>query len=91
MDLRTTIKVYGLVQGVFFRQSVQEQAKKLGLSGYIKNEPDKCVLIIAEGKNENLEKLINWCKVGPDLARIEKIEVKWEKGTGEFKNFVIRY
>lgn len=77
------IKIYGLVQGVFFRASAKEQADKLGLTGFAKNMPDGSVYIEAEGEKENLDKFIKWCHLGPMLARVEKVEVS----EGSLKNF----
>lgn len=88
---RVIIKIYGRVQGVFFRDSARKRAKKLGLVGWVRNEPDKGVMIVAEGGEENLKRLIDWCYNGPMLARVDKVEVKWEEAKGEFKDFEIRY
>ncbi len=88
---RVEIKVFGRVQGVFFRDEAYRRAKKLELYGWVKNEKDGSVKIVVEGLEDNLKKLIEWSKRGPLLARVDKIEVKWKKGTGEFKNFEITY
>lgn len=77
------IKIFGLVQGVFFRVSAKEQADKLNLKGFARNESDGTVYIEAEGEKENLDKFIEWCKIGPTLANVEKIEVT----KGDLKNF----
>lgn len=88
---RVVIKVYGLVQGVLFRFETQRLAQKLGLRGWVRNEPDGTVLIITEGERENLEKLIDWAHHGPPTAQVEKVEVTWQKPKGEFKNFSINW
>lgn len=77
------IKIYGLVQGIFFRVSAKEQAEKLNINGFAQNESDGTVYIEAKGEKENLDKFINWCKNGPELAKVEKIEVT----SGDLKNF----
>lgn len=77
------IKIYGLVQGVFFRASANEQADKLGLTGFAQNEPDGSVYIEAEGEKENLDKFIKWCNIGPTMAQVEKVVVTEDK----LKNF----
>lgn len=87
---RAKIKVFGLVQGVNFRYYTKEQAEKLNLAGWVKNEPDGSVIIIAEGEEENIKKLIDWSKSGPPLASVSNIEVEWEKPLGE-KGFEVRY
>lgn len=77
------ITVFGRVQGVLFRYSTEEEANKLSLKGYAKNTEDGSVYIEAEGEEENLKELVNWCKNGPQLAKVENIEVN----LGEIKNF----
>jgi acylphosphatase len=78
------IKIFGEVQGVFFRHSAKELAKELGIKGFIRNEPDgRTVYLEVEGEDEELEKFTNWCKRGPALARVEKAEIE----EGEIKNF----
>lgn len=77
------IKIYGLVQGVFFRAEAKEEADKLGLTGFVKNMPDGSVYIEAEGEKNKLDKFIKWCNKGPMMARVEKVEVL----EGSLKNF----
>ena len=83
------IKVTGKVQGVYFRASTQEQAKQLGIKGWCKNEPDGSVLIIAEGAEENLNALVEWCHHGPSNASVEKVLVESIEASG-FEGFEIK-
>ncbi|GAB2957796.1 acylphosphatase [Hymenobacter coalescens] len=71
-----TFRIYGRVQGVFFRQSAQQQADRLGLHGYARNNADDTVTIEAEGTSEALAALAQWCRQGPPLARVEKVEAQ---------------
>lgn len=91
MNKRIELKIYGRVQGVFYRDSARRRAGKLGITGFAKNEPDGAVSISAEGKEENLKKFIEWCYNGSILARVIKVDVEWKQATGEFKNFDIVY
>ena len=91
MTRRVYITVAGRVQGVFFRANTREVAQRLGLSGYVRNLPDGRVEVVAEGEEEALRKLVDWCHEGPPLARVERVEVRWENPTGEFSGFHIRY
>lgn len=91
MEKQVMIKVYGLVQGVNFRYYTQKYALSLNLKGYVKNNDDGSVEIVGLGEEENLKKLIEWAKVGPPAARVEKIEVKWQKPTRKFNTFEIKY
>ena len=88
---RVQIVVYGEVHYVGFRFSTIEVARDLGLTGWVKNEPDGTVQIIAEGEKEKLENLVTWSKQGPSLARVEKTETKWSEATGEFSSFDVSY
>jgi len=84
------IKVFGIVQGVFFRSFVAEYARELGLAGWVRNTPDGTVEILVEGEEANLKKLIEACQQGPKFAKVENIMVKWEKAEGKFEGFVIQ-
>ncbi len=87
---RLYLKIYGKVQGVYFRSFTQDKAHQLGLSGWVKNMPDGTVETVAEGEEENLNEYMQWCKKGPPAARVEEIREKWEEPTGEFKGFRIK-
>ncbi|MBC5775847.1 acylphosphatase [Pontibacter sp. KCTC 32443] len=73
---RVSMKVYGKVQGVFFRASTQEKAEELGLKGFVQNEPDGTVYLEAEGNPETIKQLEAWAHQGPTHARVDKVEVK---------------
>jgi len=88
---RTHIFVSGKVQGVFFRYNTQRQARKLGLVGWVWNLPDGRVEAVFEGEKARIEKIIEWIKQSPGFSRVEKVEVKWETPTNEFKDFRIIY
>lgn len=77
------IKIYGLVQGVFFRTSAKEEADSLELTGFAKNMPDGSVYIEAEGEENNLNKFLKWCNTDPSMARVEKVIATEDK----LKNF----
>lgn len=90
-EARIHIFVSGLVQGVFFRSETKAKAQELGLLGWVKNLADGRVEILTEGEKEKLEKLIEWVKKGPASARVNGLDVEWQKYKGEFENFEIRY
>jgi acylphosphatase len=91
MKKKILIKIFGQVQGVFFRSRAQQIAESLNISGVARNLGDGTVEIVAEGDEKNLEKLLEWCHQGPQLARVEKVESSWEKPTGEFEIFKVEY
>ena len=71
--------VKGKVQGVFYRQTTQEKATALGVTGTVRNLPDRSVKIIATGTKEQLDKLITWCRQGPSRAEVSNVETKEEE------------
>ena len=86
-ESRIIIKVYGLVQGVFFRYTTRKVARKLGLSGYVKNMSDGSVLIEAEGPEDKLEELLTFSQKGPVNARVDRVEHELETPQYVFKGF----
>ncbi|MBI2487766.1 MAG: acylphosphatase [Deltaproteobacteria bacterium] len=88
---RVHLVVHGRVQGVFYRASTQEKAIELGLAGWVRNRADGTVEVVAEGDREGLEKLVEWCRVGPERAQVTDVDINWESYTGEFREFTIKY
>lgn len=88
---RVKIRVYGIVQGVFFRASTRDFAQKLGLRGTVRNVLDGSVEIIAEGDEEILKKLISYARTGPPPAKVYNIEINWEQSKDDLPSFRIIY
>lgn len=89
MTKRLVIRMFGRVQGVFFRHTARLHAEKLGLVGFARNEADGSVAAVAEGEEKSLEEFLAWCRKGPPLANVENVNVEWRESTGEFKRFEI--
>ena len=87
---RARIFVSGDVQGVFYRANAQIEAQRLKLTGYVRNLLDGRVEAVIEGEDICINKMIEWCEVGPKYARVDKVEVVNEQYKGEFKDFFIR-
>jgi acylphosphatase len=83
-----SIIVSGKVQGVFYRQSTKELATALGVKGEVRNMPDDTVAIVATGTDEQIEKLIKWCRLGPPKAEVTDVVVK-ELPVQSFDKFMI--
>lgn len=81
-------RVTGRVQGVSFRWYTQEQARRLGVTGWVRNELDGSVLLHAEGDDEAVDALVAWCHEGPGLARVRDVAVREAAATGA-TSFVI--
>lgn len=90
--MRVRLTVTGRVQGVSYRAYALDQARALGLTGYVCNLPDGRVDILAEGEAAPLEAFIAWCRKGPTLAKVSHVTVLAEEFIpGEHERFVIRY
>jgi len=83
------ILVFGTVQGVFFRSETKNLADQLGLVGWVKNNKDSSVEIIASGERKTLEKLLEWCYRGPVGAKVTEIEFSWVETKEKFEGFKI--
>ena len=81
--------VHGRVQGVFFRDSVSERARAQGVSGWICNRSDGAVEAVLEGRTENVERVVRFCRAGPRQASVERIDVTDEEPEG-LSGFEIR-
>ena len=68
------MKIYGRVQGVFFRSSARERMAELGLQGWVRNCDDECVETEVEGEEEAVGEYRAWCKKGPRGAKVERVE-----------------
>src|SRR3989344_4720433 len=90
-SIRAHIIVKGHVQGIFFRLNTKRVAMEFGLRGYVKNLDDGNVEIVAEGKGGRINEFIEFCKVGPKMAKVEGIDIKFEKAKENFESFEIKY
>ncbi len=88
---RAHIFVSGTVQGVYFRQNTKEVATRHNVTGWVRNLPDGRVEAILEGDESDVNKVIEWCHVGPPKAKVTDVNVKFDNYTGEFADFVISY
>jgi acylphosphatase len=89
MTRHYSITVKGRVQGVSYRFAAHSKALKLSLTGLVKNMANGDVYIEAEGKEEDINKLIEWCYVGPPLAKVEEV-IAVEDKVKEYRNFEIK-
>ena len=88
---RIRVKVSGYVQGVGFRLFVVDEARALGLKGYVRNDGDGGVEVVAEGDAGMLNELASSIRQGPSAATITDVKVVKENYLGEFSVFDIRY
>ena len=74
MNKRMHLLISGQVQGVYYRGSTVTAARELGLRGWVRNRRDGRVELEAEGDEVALLALLEWCRRGPALARVDQIE-----------------
>ncbi len=87
--VRAHIYVSGRVQGVYYRKNATRSALSFGLTGWVRNLPDRRVEAVAEGERSRVEEFLGWCREGPSMAIVRVMEVAWEAATGEFETFRI--
>lgn len=87
---RVNVRVKGHVQGVSFRQFVVERAHRLGVLGWVRNNYDGTLWMVAEGEESAIDELIDAMRTGPPEARVDAVEVDQCAATGEFEQFRTR-
>jgi acylphosphatase len=85
------LRISGRVQGVGFRYSAIDEARRLGVTGWVRNTHDGAVELLAEGRRDLLQRLATWCHVGPRGALVTDVEERWLESRGEFTDFRIRH
>ena len=91
MNVRAHVIFAGRVQGVWFRANTHGKASELGTTGWVRNLQDGSVEAMFEGSEKLVTEAIQWCKTSLPHARIDSVEISWEKYTGEFHGFEIKY
>jgi len=91
MDTHAHLIVSGLVQGVGFRYFVMNQARRMKLTGWVKNLHTGEVEICVEGSRGLIESLIQNLRVGNGWSRVNDIQIQWEKITNQYTGFDITY
>lgn len=85
MKYTQNIRLYGRVQGVFFRESMCRKAEELGVCGWVRNCGDGSVEAMLQGSEEAVTALIEWARKGPAPARVDRLDVM--EGSGEYADF----
>jgi acylphosphatase len=88
---RLTARISGRVQGVSFRYYTRREATRLGVRGWVRNEADGSVWVLAEGSQDSLGELLEFLERGSPSARVRHVEVDWSAATGEFDTFEVRF
>ncbi|MEW5994082.1 MAG: acylphosphatase [Candidatus Zixiibacteriota bacterium] len=82
--------VRGMVQGIGFRYWCYHRAQALGVTGWVRNNPDGSVSMAVEGDRSLLDEFIQEIKVGPRYASVTDVDIKWTEFRGQYRTFEIR-
>jgi len=88
---RLHVWVEGVVQGVFFRESTRRVAQDLGLTGWVMNLPDGRVEAVFQGERNELEKALEFVRVGPPSARVTGVDEAWDEEEESLEGFTLRF
>ena len=86
-----TAIVHGYVQGVSFRYYTHRAANRLGLTGWVANQRNGTVKVVAEGDEAVLQEFLNFLHKGSPAASVARVEETWANADGAFQNFSVRY
>ena len=82
------LRIHGKVQGVYYRESMKNEAKRLGVTGWVRNRKDGCVEALVQGEEGPVNEILDWCRQGPPSARVDKVEEKDVSGETALKEFL---
>ncbi len=88
---RVEVRITGRVQGVCFRAEMRRAARSLGVAGFVRNLPDGSVHVVADGTEDDLGKLVGFCRKGPAGAIVHDVQFTWQEPTGSFDGFEITH
>ena len=88
--IRVHLVVYGRVQGVYFRQSSAEEARRLGVRGWVRNRRDGTVEAVAEGDRALVDAFVSWCRRGPPMASVTELDLTESDPVGLQEGFDVR-
>ena len=88
---RLSATVHGYVQGVSFRYYTQRAALRLGLTGWVANQRDGTVKVVAEGEEADLQTFLDFLHEGSPAARVQRVAETWSEAEGAFRNFSVRF
>ena len=83
--------IHGAVQGVGFRWWTRQMARRLRLSGYVRNLPDRTVEVVAEGPQKTLHEFLSLLRQGPSSAIVRQVKDTWAPNSGAFVGFEVRF
>jgi acylphosphatase len=90
MAERLHVIIEGYVQGVGFRAFVIDQARRIGVTGWVRNRWDSSVEVCVEGERRILDGFLETLKRGPAAANVREVSAEWQTASGEFADFRMR-
>ena len=90
-SIRVRLRISGRVQGVWYRGSMSEEARRIGVRGWVRNAPDGTVEALLEGDPSAVRQLIDWCRHGPPGARVTGVQETPEPAASGLAGFAIRH
>lgn len=88
---RVEAQISGRVQGVGFRHFTTQQARRLGVDGWVRNESNGTVRVVAEGPHDALEQFLERLREGPAGAHVLGVHTNWMTASGKLAGFSTRY
>ena len=88
---RLDATVYGQVQGVGYRWYARQMARRLNLSGYVRNRSNGTVEVLAEGQERTLRDFLAYLETGPSAAVVERVDARWSPASSTFYGFEVRF
>jgi acylphosphatase len=85
------IKVSGVVQGVGYRYFAIHSARTLGVTGWVRNNDDSSVSVLAEGERGIIEVLVKELTTGPAASNVTNVNIQWQEYTGQFTGFDVSW
>ena len=82
MAVRRHVVVHGNVQGVFFRDSTEQEASSKGVAGWVRNRDDGTVEAVFEGDSDAVEAMVEFCRSGPSKADVDRVDVDEDEPEG---------
>lgn len=91
MAVQFEIKITGRVQGVGFRYFVEKKAAELNITGWVKNMPDRSVVVMAQGDEKDMNTFIDYLRIGPTMAKVEDVSKNRMPEPENFSSFQVKY
>jgi acylphosphatase len=88
-NARAHVFIAGRVQGVAFRWETLQVAERHHVTGWVRNLPDRRVEAVFEGPRPQLNAVLDWCRQGPAISRVDTVDIQWEAFKAEFDGFSV--